>query len=752
MVMFFTEHDPIATLFHASLEKLTEILVYQPPVGMLLLYFSFRLSLRFQQSKSTKNLEEYAHIHQMQQGRSWILDTDDKRNQDNGGVEVVRRHLCRIALRNTLLDRRRSFTPEEAETLRCAVAVLNQIQPSTTAQSRLRLLNALVVPLDQLDRTLKMHRSSLRFKNMSARQRRDSNTCDLSPDQLRKLVQLAFQIANIRFTDALVRLCRDHALQSAHRLARTVEYWERKNAQGPVVKQRLLATAAYTLELERLGRLESVLMRRPSEPVDGKSLVSATIATAGRSCFYSPEESGSPVADGSRRRKKRWKLLRKYYFRWREGGLRKLEGSDNIDSVAAAVELLRGQTPEYEAAVQFWVHSAHDSIRQFLDEAWSASKPSVLQEKKYDDTLQRGKQQPDDELEKWRSIMSSIVQSSQWLRIGEGQKVRLGLKDAWLRVDRGGVPSAVIIVFLAHLFHTRVYVPQRWPDRIGAGARKSLEIWNQRVWVPVKEIYDDLLNKQSAGIMSALSLAVEQASLDKMLQDLNLGDGTSGTRQSALEKATEEFEATYQSGVLSNLVRGRLLELLLLQMQQLKVGLLTALDYIDVLLKGNQINFKLMAAIPAGILFSYLTRLLLRQLLYNIRAKDIRPLAVVHGEMTTYLNRMEALILGSQLGSTNSMGSKSKSQDLRSTFEKKFGSWATDVEQPETLGEFLLCIHRYLILLDYGSPPFAKTDHIHAQFYRFLGSDGSVKMLDTERHLNMMNRLQQSHKELLKST
>lgn len=104
---------------------------------------------------------------------------------------------------------------------------------------------------------------------------------------------------------------------------------------------------------------------------------------------------------------------------------------------------------------------------------------------------------------------------------------------------------------------------------------------------------------RSPSMMAALGLDAEETSLDHMLRDLGFGDGTPATRQSALQKATDQYERDISSGLLTNLMRGRLVQLLLVQVQQLKVGLLSALDTIDVLLQGNRINLQVLAAIPA---------------------------------------------------------------------------------------------------------------------------------------------------------
>jgi nuclear-control-of-ATPase protein 2 len=242
-------------------------------------------------------------------------------------------------------------------------------------------------------------------------------------------------------------------------------------------------------------------------------------------------------------------------------------------------------------------------------------------------------------------------------------------------------------------------------------------------------------------MMSALGLDAEETSLDHMLRDLGFGDGTPASRQSALQKATDQYELDVSSGLLTNLMRGRLVQLLLVQVQQLKVGLLSALDTIDVLLQGNRINFQVLAAIPAIVIATYGTRYFLRGL-YNIRAKDIRPVTVVHGEMTRYLTKMENIFLLSD-------SVTAQENDRRGEIPLR---WATQLG-PAELGELILNMHRYLILLDFSSPPFRPRDcdDIQQAMQRFFGTTGTLKRLGHDRQLEWLGRIKQKHQDLVKT-
>ena len=254
-------------------------------------------------------------------------------------------------------------------------------------------------------------------------------------------------------------------------------------------------------------------------------------------------------------------------------------------------------------------------------------------------------------------------------------------------------------------------------------------------------------------MMSALGLETEETSLDHMLRDLGFGDGTADTRQEALQKATEQYEHDVSSGLFANFVKGRLVKLLLVQVQQLKVGLLSALDTIDVLLQGNRIFFYVLAAIPAIVIANFGTRYLIRGL-YNIRAKDVRPVTVVHGEMSNFLNEMENVLLLSDdidLGDGETKAPPGTTSESGSRAETTSQNWATKLN-PSELGEFTLNMHRYLILLDFSSPPFRAKDcdQIHLSLEQFLGTNGTLKRLDAERQLQWLRRIKQKHQDLVK--
>ena len=75
-----------------------------------------------------------------------------------------------------------------------------------------------------------------------------------------------------------------------------------------------------------------------------------------------------------------------------------------------------------------------------------------------------------------------------------------------------------------------------------------------------------------------------------MLMDLGVGDGTRQTRAAALAAASRMYEQEVAGGAIRGIVRGRVAQLMLIQIQQLKADLLQAMDTIDSLVDSNRLN------------------------------------------------------------------------------------------------------------------------------------------------------------------
>lgn len=756
-------------------DKLVALILYKPPVGIVTLWTvtrlvtSGRLFRLYSAPKDPKaTVEEALSKQKGEQRRALLLDSDDVAYQMYGGVDRVRQQVCTAALHGVLQQQRSSSSSPRtsgANANRDADSLTNVLLKATELQSRSSRMDFL------------QHAAPL-----LARMEADLLSSPFSSKSASVSLHAAYA-TQVRATDALLRVTRDRLLHTTHRLGRTVSYWQKRVASRPfywfVVKRppaslaqdrlRLAyATAAYQTETKQLGRVVQLLLERPSD-LPAEQLLEAYKESKVR--FQQEERDARAPDEGDDDTEeemlpapplkqpstgKSWfgarrggalnltspvflRSLSKYYIRWRpEGGgllsVRRAESAEQIHPDVASRMLLLPEDEPFTTRAVGWTSRARKTICSIVQQSLqgSPSKPKYdLSAEDFEQTSSSWCQNEPTSEEDWKRLLLYVDNLSKWRRVGEGDTVRL--KDAALigwtkRLDIMGIPSTLLTIQVAFWIHEAVL--PHWPQFRAAATKafwKVLEIAQQRVWVPFKGIYDEIMNK-SKGMMSGFGLKLEEESLDHLLRDMGFGDGTESTRESALQKAAEQYEHDLNNGLFVNFARGRLVRLLLIQIQQLKVGLLSALDTIDVLMKGNQIHFQFLAAIPAFLIATFGTRFFLR-FLYSVRARDLRPVAAAHANMGSYLTKMESLIL----------------LDTRSDDHKSLSA--------ATLGELSLCMYRYLMLLDYSAPlfPSAATEQIHASLQGLVGTtlskDGSSDLA-----LRWLDRIRGQHRDLLKHT
>ena len=873
---------PVLTnAFHTAYAKLHAILAYKPPVGFVATFVVTRLLLSGRilgikpQGDETSTEDKLFGINKAEQkqeytGRSLILDGDDVSYSSYGGIERIRQRLCLAAVNGLLQQQQQqhdelvrqqqqgtnqeSLSPSPSPQLLLTDSQHQLVQAAAHALSvssqptgsRLRLVHEMVESVAQLEELLPSdNQKKPLFATKPSNLFDDDCAIITSPQVVDQLLAVSAMTAQVRATDALLRLGRDRLLQTTYRLARTVEHWERREKQTRHWKrivQRLLrnsiegdrlqlslAQAAYRAEVNRLGEVTAVLMERPggSEWLPESALMDALKATeerAGRRRTQMPD-SGSTTSGGggssSAGRKRlffgrgdndktasseqqeqpqttaakarqwmhRWTtpLFSKYSFRWkadRKGilSIRRFDAADGYIDTKSAVQALFANSnvgDDWMDRARDWTQEARRVVCQAVEGCIQGSTSDSMSEpcSEADFKILDGQwcsrmaatnrgtpSRPNSAVleEQWRSVVNYVDSTPSWRRIGEGQKVRL--RDAFRFIDFYkhwdflGIPSSMLMIYGADVAHER-FVKPYWAtvrNEFFKASKKTGEIMQARVLEPLKGIYDDIMNK-SPSMMSALGLEIEEMSLDHMLRDLGCGDGTRAARPEALKKAMEQYEQDISGGLVRNVIGGRLVRLMLLQIQQLKVGLLSALDTIDVLVESNKIYFRILAAIPAAVVATYGTRYMTR-FFYNLRAKDIRPVTVVHGEMSHYLTKIENLLLLSDQadlsegGDGTGGGLPRNAQKVDESSSTPRGCWATPLK-PSELGELILNMHRYLILLDFGSPPFPSSscDQIHNSLQQFLGTGGTLKRLQPDRQLLWLSRIQQKHKELVKN-
>ena len=352
----------------------------------------------------------------------------------------------------------------------------------------------------------------------------------------------------------------------------------------------------------------------------------------------------------------------------------------------------------------------------------------------------------------WMFVYEMSRDINRLKRVGEGKSLKFKWKEVhwihWLlQWNLVGLPSAALKIWAAMWIHeqSKPFVPK--VQEISREAyTTTLEILTTRFWTPFKDLVVELTSRKQT-LVTGLSLAEEEASLDIMLQDLDLGDGTPATRHEATIQATRQYESYMRSGLMLHALGGRLARLMLIQVQQLKVSMLDAAETIDVLFQSNKINMQLLAVIPAvGILF-FGAKVFVR-FLFSVRAKDLRPIASVHADMTDYLNELESNIILRK-------SKRGSSDDIDPTSNTIAAQGTTHNLEEEELGEFALTLYNYLLLLDYSSPqPFSsrQCDVIHQSLATFLGKNGSFgkDSVTADGQSRLLDNIKGKHQDLAK--
>lgn len=724
-------------------ETIWNAIVYKPPVGIVAVWAIsklittgriFRLyntPVSFEQALVTKASRLDYHT-----GRALDLDLDDEHYQKFGGVERVRRRLALSAL-TTLVEEGDEITLQQQLIFISLIQILFVSFPPRGSHGA--HVQKLIEAFAQVEQGLLPGLVPKQPKH----KKRNNNK---SINELDKLMQLSYQTAEVRTLDAMLRLARDRLLRSSFRLSRTVKHWKRRVQRqsflSPMIQDivtdsmerdrtRLaFAEAAYAQEIVRLGKVVGLLMERPKGMTDSH---------LSRAIEYTLQMQDDTVPSS-------WfPKISNFALRFDADGRGKLqfqhyEEGINIGGNAALNVLLEKyeteQVPWLDDA-QAWSLKARSMLYDLLKEALQSSIQQTTaaeqQLAKLDQSWRtRDYKEPSEIPKQWKIMYEYIREIHKVRRVGEGKSVKLrdnNLVNKFQSWNLLGIPWTCFRIFLAQLVHQRLVVPY-WP-KAQKGLKEfydiSLEIVQTRFWNPIKDLMTEVMLRPESYLLTGINLQEEETSLDIMLRDLGLGDGTSTTRHDAMLKATRQYEDDIRSGLVRHTMSGRLVRLILIQVQQLKVAMLSAAETIDVLLQTNRFNIQLLAIIPAIVIVTVGTKVFFR-FLFTVKIKDLRPMKAVHAEMTEYLDELESVLL------------------LVDNKEKQYPTAIQGLNDQE-LGHFVLSLYDYLVLLDYSSPqpfPSGQCDAIHKAINGFLGPNPNP---DPSRLLKQVRR---KHNELAK--
>ena len=750
---------------------ITKIFYYKPPVGITSIYVFFNLllsrnkklvSILLSDEEEQRQMERSTKMRKKRVGRSLELDeADGKLLIGLGGVESVRAELCLAALEDYIIPSDDDATATTATTTTATkdqsscdvkgetldlnnLSDRNTISYYATAARDALKINAAPMSSreDFVERTIDplvklegLHDVYAQFcathqcagKRQQTQQLQSTEKVDVD------IVFMSSKVAEIRTMDALLRTLRDRLVLSALRLYRKEKYrvwrlqwyengfgiyfktWMRRTMKNKTIvddrRNLQLTRAALKREMERLGQVEQLLLTRPCELSESRLLTSVK-ATVG--------ETGTMKGDS-----------------YVSSTSQTFNTAGRIDGDGARLALLRsecnGKGHKNENSFQEWTTEAHewsmksrevisDLVTETISDVFDPSTSLTRYRKSSIETdlsvlLHWSKREKSD-AEGWSTVLALIdnLSKARLMREYKYLPAAADLKYWFKKVDVFGVPSALATVGAALVVHNTV--KPYWSDIVD-GARVVAEAtWGViefRFVNPMKDIVLDLLNRRPK-LLDPFALENEEISLDNMLRDLGIGDGTKEGRKEALAAASRMYESELSQGAIRKIFRGEMVRLLLIQVQQLKTGLLQAMGSIDDLVDSNRLNVQLLATIPAILFVTYGTRLFFRAL-YSLRSKDIVGLPSAHAEMKDLLMKMERCLL---LSSHSVDNQDSATNFVRHSNDDIMGH--PTFMSPDELGEFVLYMHSYLVILDYCSPPFPSKacDAIHSGMQELL--------------------------------
>ncbi|XP_059665453.1 protein DGS1, mitochondrial [Cornus florida] len=196
----------------------------------------------------------------------------------------------------------------------------------------------------------------------------------------------------------------------------------------------------------------------------------------------------------------------------------------------------------------------------------------------------------------------------------------------WMHYTCGAVGISICSLWL--LRHSRVMGSSDIDNWIHEARDSTVSFWKDHVEQPILSIRDELFEtfrKRHKGVMELEEVNLTANSLHRML--LAFSEQTKGQKfhenasdQEMLEIVMARYEKELMHPIQS-LVGGELARALLIQIQKLKLDIETAMLELDQILRANEINFAILAALPAFFLSLILIMLVRAWLKQDTRAE-----------------------------------------------------------------------------------------------------------------------------------
>jgi len=722
-------------------------------------------------------------------GRSFDLDGGDRSYSNFGGIETVRVRACQEGLRSALSmpvkvesassledddSNRRGQSLFGVKYTRNDKSITSADESGETKEDYQKDIETALTALqlscppkgsreyfveqsaDALSALSKYTTPTYNNKTTRNRKSKDQPTPSIDEQNIQLLLHYSSKLIELRVLDALLRTLRDRHLIVSTRLKRTRDYWKwHVNLTGgwlgrlsQSIRQQVmtvfpelrrdegfrdrnqreyeLATATWERELEMLGKAEKLLLARPTE-IDVSDLLTVTGDDNSRPSWWSSLSNSrdDPSLNTSK------------------------------PSMSQTIRLLlQSKNRIWLKQTEQWTRHAREAIQFSLDETISSSFSTQDIDKVQGEELKvvysesrflkrwAAHDESTSDVLSWLNVLTLVDYAASPRRAGEKRHFQISSITSQIkRYDVLGIPSSALLLFGANSLHDKVIAPhkQEIVDFVKSIFTAVWGIFEFRFYTPMKDIVLDLLNRRPR-MVDPFALLNEQTSLDNMLMDLGVGDGTAASRSAALAAASRMYESEVSGGAIRGILRGRVAQLMLIQIQQLKADLLQAMDQIDNLVDANRLNVQLVASIPAVLILVYGTRAL--YLFWtSIRMKDFKLPHDIHSEMSDYLKKIEECLVLSNYHLDGDIPEEGSSEAPIARTEAFL--------RPKEMGKLLLLVHSYLNLLDYMSPPFPKKtcDSIHQSIQNLLMQG----QMSTARQLELLKVIQSKHDDLLKS-
>ncbi|KAG7555025.1 Nuclear control of ATP synthase 2 [Arabidopsis suecica] len=229
-------------------------------------------------------------------------------------------------------------------------------------------------------------------------------------------------------------------------------------------------------------------------------------------------------------------------------------------------------------------------------------------------------------LEKLNSYLSVMV--------GKHRKPRR-MTLYWVRYTCGAVGLSVFSIWL--LRHSSLMGSSDIENWVHDAKEATMSFFSDHVEQPLLSIRDELFDtfrKRHKGVMETEEVQLTQDSLHRMLRNFceqatreKVPDNASD--QEMLEVVMHRYEKELVHPI-HNLLSGELARGLLIQVQKLKLDIETAMLELDQILRANEINFAILAALPAFFLSIVMLTVLRTWLKKDSKAQGRGRIARIH--------------------------------------------------------------------------------------------------------------------------